>query len=323
MKALYIRQHGPIGDLRVSDVPVPAPKPGEVLVKVEAAGINPSDLVSVQGRFPHAVLPRTVGRDFAGTVVEGPPELAGKKVWGSGGDLGVIRDGTHAEYLAIPQAATAQRPANLSAEEAAAVGVPFVTAYSALITLGGLQQGEWVIVSGAAGAVGQAAVQIAHARGAHVIALLKSATETHASGFAVTEAVATSEKGDLEAVVRQATNGRGADLALNGVGSSIMGAILASLAEGGRQVIYSVLGGQEFKLDLFGFYRNQFKLFGLNTVKLDASACGAILNELAPLFESGALRPPAIGESYPLADAAKAYQRVAAHAGGKVVLTIS
>lgn len=323
MKALYIRQHGPIGDLRVSDVPVPAPKPGEVLVKVEAAGINPSDLVSVQGRFPHAVLPRTVGRDFAGTVVEGPPELAGKKVWGSGGDLGVIRDGTHAEYLAIPQAATAQRPANLSAEEAAAVGVPFVTAYSALITLGGLQQGEWVIVSGAAGAVGQAAVQIAHARGAHVIALLKSATETHASGFAVTEAVATSEKGDLEAVVRQATNGRGADLALNGVGSSIMGAILASLAEGGRQVIYSVLGGQEFKLDLFGFYRNQFKLFGLDTVKLDASACGAILNELAPLFESGALRPPAIGESYPLADAAKAYQRVAAHAGGKVVLTIS
>ncbi|HUK42834.1 MAG TPA: zinc-binding alcohol dehydrogenase family protein [Candidatus Bathyarchaeia archaeon] len=323
MKALYIRQHGPIGDLRVSDVPVPAPKPGEVLVKVEAAGINPSDLVSVQGRFPHAVLPRTVGRDFAGTVVEGPPELAGKKVWGSGGDLGVIRDGTHVEYLAIPQAATAQRPANLSAEEAAAVGVPFVTAYSALITLGGLQQGEWVIVSGAAGAVGQAAVQIAHARGAHVIALLKSATETHASGFAVTEAVATSEKGDLEAVVRQATNGRGADLALNGVGSSIMGAILASLAEGGRQVIYSVLGGQEFKLDLFGFYRNQFKLFGLNTVKLDASACGAILNELAPLFESGALRPPAIGESYPLADAAKAYQRVAAHAGGKVVLTIS
>ena len=323
MKALYIRQHGPIGDLRVSDVPVPAPKPGEVLVKVEAAGINPSDLVSVQGRFPHAVLPRTVGRDFAGTVVEGPPELAGKKVWGSGGDLGVIRDGTHVEYLAIPQAAAAQRPANFSVEEAAAVGVPFVTAYSALITLGGLQQGEWVIVSGAAGAVGQAAVQIAHARGAHVIALLKSATETHASGFAVTEAVATSEKGDLEAVVRQATNGRGADLALNGVGSSIMGAILASLAEGGRQVIYSVLGGQEFKLDLFGFYRNQFKLFGLNTVKLDASACGAILNELAPLFESGALRPPAIGESYPLADAAKAYQRVAAHAGGKVVLTIS
>jgi len=323
MKALYIRQHGPIGDLKVSDVPVPAPKPGEVLVKVEAAGINPSDLVSVQGRFPHAVLPRTVGRDFAGTVVEGPPELAGKKVWGSGGDLGVIRDGTHVEYLAIPQAAAAQRPANFSVEEAAAVGVPFVTAYSALITLGGLQQGEWVIVSGAAGAVGQAAVQIAHARGAHVIALLKSATETHASGFAVTEAVATSEKVDLEAVVRQATNGRGADLALNGVGSSIMGAILASLAEGGRQVIYSVLGGQEFKLDLFGFYRNQFKLFGLNTVKLDASACGAILNELAPLFESGALRPPAIGESYPLADAAKAYQRVAAHAGGKVVLTIS
>src|SRR5579863_6334545 len=142
MKALYIRQHGAIGDLKVSDVPVPIPKPGEVLVKVEAAGINPSDLLSVQGRFPHAVLPRIVGRDFAGTVVEGPAESKGKKVWGSGGDLGIDRDGTHGEYLVIPHQAAALRPANVSAEQAAAIGVPFVTAYSALITLGGLQKGR-------------------------------------------------------------------------------------------------------------------------------------------------------------------------------------
>lgn len=320
MKALYIRQHGAIGDLKVSDAPVPVPKPGEVLVKVEAAGINPSDLLSVQGRFSHAVLPRIVGRDFAGTVVEGPAELVGRNVWGSGGDLGIDRDGTHAEYLALPQEAASPRPANLSAEQAAAVGVPFVTAYSALITLGGLQKGEWVIVSGAAGAVGQAAVQIAQARGARVIALLRSATEAYASGFPGAEAVATSDKGDLEAVVRRATNGRGADLALNGVGSSIMGPIFASLAGGGRQIVYSVIGGQEVTLDLLAIYRNQFKLFGLNTVKLDAGSGAAILNQLAPLFESGALKPQAIAERYPLSDAAKAYERVAAGAGGKVVL---
>jgi len=323
MKALFIQQHGDIASLKVSDIPTTSVKSGEVLVRVEAAGINPSDLVSVQGRFPHAVLPRIVGRDFAGVVIEGPAELIGKKAWGTGGDLGISRDGTHAEYLALPQSAVSVRPANLSAEHAAVVGVPFITAFSALVTLGSLRKDEWVIVSGAAGAVGQAAVQIAHARGARVIALLKSGKEEDASGFPGAEAVATSDKGNLESVVREATGGRGADLALNGMGASIMGAILGSLAIGGRQVVYSAIGGKEFNLDLFAFYRSGWKLFGLDTVKLNASNCAGILDELRPLFESGALQAPAVGERYRLSEARKAYERVAAHAGGKVVLVVS
>src|SRR5579864_1598694 len=118
MKAVYIQKHGAIGDLKVSERPAPSIKPGEVLVQLDAAGINPSDLASVQGRFPHAVLPRIVGRDFSGAVVEGPAELVGSKVWGTGGDLGITRDGTHAEYLALPKQAVARRPGNLSAEQA-------------------------------------------------------------------------------------------------------------------------------------------------------------------------------------------------------------
>lgn len=323
MKALYIQQHGDIADLKVSDVPVPSIKPGGVLVQVEAAGINPSDLGSVQGRFPHAVLPRIVGRDFAGMVVEGPAELVGKKVWGTGGDLGIDRDGTHAEYLVIPREAAALRPANLSAEAAATVGVPFITAFSALVTLGEVKKGEWVIVSGAAGTVGQAAAQIAHARGARVVALLKNAKEGDASRFPGAEAVATSDEGNLESVVREATGGRGADLALNGVGASVFGSIMAALAVRGRQVVYSVVGGREATLDIMAFYRNQFRLLGLDTQKLTAIECAAILNELAPLFESGALKPSVIGERYLLSEAPKAYERVAAHAGGKVILIVS
>jgi NADPH:quinone reductase len=323
MKALYIQQHGDIANLKVSDVPTPSIKSGEVLVKVEAAGINPSDLVSVQGKFPHAVLPRIVGRDFAGTVVQGPEELVGKKVWGTGGDLGIDRDGTHAEYLAIPRQAAALRPANLSAEEAATVGVPFITAYSALVTLGDIKKDEWVIVSGAAGAVGRAAVQLAHAKGARVVALVKNARESPASKLPGVHAVAQSEDNNLESVVREATNGRGADLALNGVGGSIFGSILASLAIRGRQVVYSAVGGREATLDIMQFYRNSFRLLGLDTQKLTTIECAAILNELAPVFESGALKPSPIGERYPLSEAPKAYERVAAHAGGRVVLTMS
>jgi len=323
MKAVYIEQHGSVDELKISDVPVPVPKPGEVLVRVEAAGINPSDIISVEGRFPHAVLPRIVGRDFAGTVVDGPAELVGCKVWGSGGDLGIDRDGTHAEYMAIPREAVALRPAKLSAEEAATVGVPFVTAYSALITLAAIKSGDWVIVSGAAGAVGQAAIQLAQANGARVIALIKDGREEERLRNLGVKAIARSDLSNLESVTRAATDGRGANVALNGVGSSIMGSMLGALAVDGRVIVYSAVGGREFNLDLLSLYREQMQLLGLNTVKLNATACAAILNRLAPIFESGALMALPVGERYPLAEAPKAYRQAAARKGGKVVLTMA
>jgi NADPH2:quinone reductase len=323
MKALYIQQHGALSDLRVSEVPVPVIRSGEVLVKVEAAGLNPSDVGGVQGRFAYAVLPRIVGRDFAGTVVDGPAELVGTKVWGSGGDLGIDRDGTHAEYLAIPRQAAARRPKNLTVEEAATVGVPFITAFSALERFGQLTEGEWVIVSGAAGAVGQAAIQLAHSRSARVVALIKDATQAWVSEAPGVRAVVQSNQGNLEAVVRQVTDGKGADLALNGVGSSIFGSLLAALAVGGRQVVYSAAGGREFSLDILSFYRNQYSLLGLDTQKLHATECAAILNQLVPLFESGALKPSVIAERHLLSDAAQAYGRVAAGATGKIVLVMN
>jgi NADPH2:quinone reductase len=319
MKAIYIEHHGAIEDLKVSEVPVPSIGSGNVLVKIEASGINPSDLGSVLGRFPDAVLPRIVGRDFAGKVVDGPADVNGTEVWGTGGDLGISRDGTHAEYVAIPREAVARRPKNLSTEEASAVGVPFVTAFSALVGVGQLKEGEWVIVSGAAGSVGQAAIEIAHAKGAHVVALIKDADARWVSESGAVRATAQSDQGDLNRVVREATNGKGADLALNGVGGSIFGTLLEALAVEGRQVVYSAAGGREFPLDLLSLYRNQFALFGLDTQKFDATRCAGILSNLAPLFESGALKPPKIAERYKLSQVREAYGRVASGRGVKVV----
>ena len=320
MKAIFIRQHGDTADLKASDVEVPAIGPDEVLVKVEAAGVNPSDVGSAMGRFPDAVLPRCLGRDFAGSVVEGPAELVGLEVWGSGGDLGITRNGTYAEFLALPASAVSRRPGNLSPEQAAAVGVPFITAYSALVTLGGLRQGECVIVSGAAGAVGLAATQLAHARGARVIALVKDSSELSIADSV--EAVAQFDRGNLKAVVDEATGGKGADLALNGVGASIFPPMLDALGEGGRQVVYSAVGGREFVIDILPFYRRQLTLLGLNTALFDATQCARILDSLTPLFEAGAFTPPAIDESYPLDQVAEAYGRVSSGKSGKVVLSM-
>ena len=163
MQALKIYQHGPASRLTAGEAPEPILGAGDVMVKIQAAAINPSDVISAEGRFPDSPLPRILGRDFAGIVVEGPKELMGKKIWGSGGALGISRDGSHAEFLAIPKSAVSVRPNNLSAELAAAVGVPFQTAWVALVERGAVKSGEWVIISGATGAVGSAAVQIAPA----------------------------------------------------------------------------------------------------------------------------------------------------------------
>jgi NADPH:quinone reductase len=323
VNAIYIRQHGPISDLRVSDIPMPSVGPADVLVKVEAAGINPSDLVSVQGKFPGSVLPRVVGRDFAGKVEGGSADLIGTEVWGTGGDLGVSRDGTHAEYVVIPRQAIVSRPKNLSALAAAAVGVPFVTAFSALVRLGQVKEGEYVIVSGAAGSVGQAAIQIARSKAARVIALIRDSSERQAFKSGEIEAIAQSDKGDLNPVVREATNGRGADLAINAVGGNILGTLFDALAVGGRQVVFSAAGGREFSLDVLNFYKKQFALFGLDTQQFDVTHCAGILKDLAPLFESGALKPPPISDQYSLSEVVQAYSHVASGKGGKAVFVMA
>ncbi|HYZ86202.1 MAG TPA: zinc-binding alcohol dehydrogenase family protein [Bryobacteraceae bacterium] len=320
MKALEIEQFGtPSEFLKVVELDDIPPGPDEVQIRVEAAAINPSDVGNVNGKFPTTRLPRIVGRDFAGTVVAGPDDVLGIPVWGSGGDIGFTRHGSHAEFINIPAAAVSRRPANLSAEEAAAVGVPFVTAWSAL-ELARFQPGESVIVSGAAGAVGSAAAELVHAKGGQVIALVRDELESKKPDRTKIDAVAHSSRDDLESVVREATGGKGADVALNGIGASVLPAFLSSMAAGGRMTIYSVaFGGREATLDLFALYRKSHQLLGLDTVAIDVVQGARILSQLRPLFESGKLGKPHIAERYPLSDGPRAYDRVAS-AGGKVVL---
>jgi len=323
MKAIYIDHHSSLDELKVSEIPVPSIGPNDVLVKVEAAGINPSDVASVEGKFSGSILPRVVGRDFAGSVVEGPKELLGAAVWGSGGDLGILRDGTQAEFLSIPRQGAARRPEKLIAEEAAAAGVPFITAFSSLIHLGNLKPGEWVIISGAAGSVGQAAIQIASAKGAHIIALVRGASESWIAQSRNVEAVAQSDQNNLNQIVREKTSGNGADLAINAVGAAIFPELLEALALKGRLVLFSAAGGREATLDIQEVYKNELAVFGLDTQKLNATACAAILGELAPLFDSGALKPPKIVQRFPLSKAADAYKQVATGKSGKVIFAIN
>ena len=320
MKALHITAHGSPSTLKPVEVPHSPLGKNQVRVRIEAAAVNPSDVVSIEGRFPHAVLPRVLGRDFAGRVVEGPPELLGTQVWGTGGDLGISRHGAHAEELVLPVAGISRRPSNLTPEQAASAGVPFTTAWSCLVDAAVLTSGETVVVAGAAGAVGWAAVELAAALGARVVALVKGADDAARVDRTRVVGVARSDLNDLVAVVQQVTDGRGAQVALNGVGGPVLGPLLDSLGPGGRLCVYSAAAGREATLDLFDFYRRRLRLLGINTVFLTVEDGARILDQLRPLFESGRVRPHPSIQPFPLDEAARAYEAVARGSASKVVL---
>jgi NADPH2:quinone reductase len=168
MRAVRFSRYGSPSVPGVQSIPKPDPKPGEALVEVTASAINPSDVKFVSGLF-NPTLPRTPGRDYAGIVVTGSPRWAGKTVWGNGAGFGIGRDGSHAEFVAMPEEWLSEMPANLSMDQAATVGVPYVAAWSALVVGGRVRSGETVLITGASGAVGRAATQIAHWKNARVI----------------------------------------------------------------------------------------------------------------------------------------------------------
>ena len=125
-----LRQATSLDDLELVPEPVGTLPRGadDLLIDVRYAGVNPSDVAAMMGRMPQAVFPRTPGRDWAGVVLEGPADLVGQEVFGSGGDLGITRDGSHGARLVVPRAAAVPKPPGLSLAEAGALGVPFVTA---------------------------------------------------------------------------------------------------------------------------------------------------------------------------------------------------
>src|SRR5271170_3308727 len=169
MRALRFDQFGDPAVLHLADVPDPAGTAQEAVIRIEAASVNPSDVKNVAGSMEWTVLPRTPGRDFAGVVVSGPPEWHGAAVWGTGGDTGFIRDGSHAELMSVPVEALVRKPERLSFDEASTVGVNFVVAWYGAVETAQLAAGETIAVFGVSGGVGGAVAQIARAIGAKVI----------------------------------------------------------------------------------------------------------------------------------------------------------
>lgn len=305
---------------RIHRQPAPEAPAGHAVVRVRAASVNPSDVKASLGMMPHAIWPRTPGRDYAGVVVAGPAALIGQEVWGTGGDLGMTRDGTHASYLVLPLEAVSRKPSTVTIAAAASVGVPFVTAYEGLRRAGLAGPGQRVVVFGANGKVGQAAIQLATRAGARVVGVERgsSAYLGHASDSVP---VFDSTQPDLAARLVEALDGHGADIAYNTVGSPYFETALASLAVGGTQVLISTIE-RSVPFDILAFYRRNLRMVGVDSLKLGAVECAAILDGLKPGFEDGSLQAFEVDPAalLPLDAAADAYRRVLAGSMDRVVL---
>ena len=315
MRALRFAEFGPPSVLHIQEIAIPEPAQGETLVRVEAAAINPSDIGNVAGRFKTTTLPRTPGRDFAGTVVAGSREK-GEQVWGSCPALGIIRDGSHAEYVVVPAEMLSGKPSLLSMAQAATIGVPYITAWASVVRAAQIQAGETILIVGAAGAVGQAATQIANWKQARVIG-----ADTSSDPIPGTESVVNTKSEDLHERVLELTAGKGVDAVFDSVGGPMFEPALRSLGFGGRQVAISSKGDPRVTFNLVDFYHNSSRLLGVDSYGLTSRQIAEIENELQPGFESGVLRPPLI-EIVPFAKAVDAYSRMAAgQAKAKQVLS--
>lgn len=288
MKAVQILNYKDPRDFVPKEIPDPALQPGEVLLRVLYAGINPSDLANTQGFFAdHTVLPRVVGRDFVGKIVQGPPALMGRTVMGSGGDIGFVRDGSFAEYLAVPEAGVVLVPDGLELTHAASLGVPFLAALACLNCLPRSLDGRILLVIGGTGAVGSAATTIARRRGAQVVRTLLKQEELDDLAPSLRDGVFMdlSDGHSLEAETARLTEGRGFDFVLNLVGGKTLEPSLNCLKDYGSMACIASPGQARVEFSLLEFYRRNLSLFGLNTGLNGVVPSATLLRQLMGEFE--------------------------------------
>ncbi|WP_341317427.1 zinc-binding alcohol dehydrogenase family protein [Paraburkholderia sp. IMGN_8] len=319
MKAIQFKSFGGPEVLDYVDLPTPQADADSVVVQVKAASVNPSDAKNVSGHFEHTVLPRTPGRDFSGVVVDGPQPWLGAEVWGTGGDIGFTRDGTHAEFIKIPLGALSRKPTTLSHAQASAIGVNFVVAWLGTVEYARLQAGETIAVIGAGGGVGGAVVQIAKARGASVIAVDRQPLAADSpAGRLIDEYVPFDEH--VTERVKALTGG--ADVVYDTVGGVAFETALSLVKRRGRVLEISGTGKRRVEFDLIDFYHNETQLLGVDSAKLGVAESAPLMTALVEGFESGKLQAPAIAQQFTLERAREAYEAVAAGTRGRVVITM-
>ena len=324
MRALQQTSLNGPADLRlVTDAPIPVPGPGEVLIRVVAAGLNFVDISQARGTFAGGPQPPYVaGIEAAGEVTavgEGVELELGTHVVGVS-----IRGGAFAEYLVLPAVAALPVPAGWDDERALGLVVSWPTALAAL-RLGGLGAGQTVLIHAAAGGTGQAAVKMAKHYGATVIATASPEKHEVVRGLGA-DHVLSSRSADLAAEVLRLTDGVGVDLTLESVGGPTLDASLSATRRvTGRVVVFGLPAGEAALSNWDLVYKHQVQLIGLNIgilIQTTPQLYGEIMGELFRLLATGVLGP-AEPTTYELADGPKVLTELESRATiGKLALLL-
>ncbi|MCS3469317.1 NADPH:quinone reductase-like Zn-dependent oxidoreductase [Pseudomonas sp. JUb42] len=317
MNALQFSRTGDLAALEFVEVAKPVPAEGEVLVEVKAAGLNPSDVKNVLGRFPYTTLPRIPGRDFAGVVVEGPQDLIGQEVWGTGRDLGFFRDGSHAQYLTLSAKGVAHKPKALDFAQAASLGVPYTTAWDAL-QRSLVDANTRLLVIGANGAVGSATLALAKILGAKILAAVRRPEQLKALQAQGYDGILLDKAEDLGSSVNAVFKG-GADVIFDTTGFWLPAAVSA-LAPFGRIAIIAAPVDGHVQLPALALYRKGGCVVGINSLLYNSETCAGMLEQFGKFFDQGLLPLPDGLLETPLSQGLQRYAEVNEGAGDKVIL---
>ena len=328
MSMLALLVSRPNGPLELTELPVPVLAPGEVLVRVAAAGLNPLDTKIRAGAAAHArhPLPAVLGIDMAGVITAVAPGVTdfkvGDEVYGMTGGVGGIQ-GTLAQYAAVDSRLIALKPATLTMHEAAALPLAFITSYSGIVDRAQLQKDQTVLIHGGAGGVGHVSVQLALALGAKVWATASAKNLEVVERFGATPIDYRSQT--VQQYVESCTQGEGFDLVVDTVGGVILDASFAAVKHFGHVV--SALGWGTHALAPLSFreasYSGVFTLYPLLTGR-ERAHHGEMLQEATWMAENGKLRPLLDPRTFDLASAEAAYEAVAdGSARGKIVVAIT
>ena len=331
MRAVTIRAHGDLSRVELTELPVPAPGPGQVRVALRAAALNHLDLFVVGG-LPGLELPmpHVLGADGAGTVealgrgvdsvVEGAEVVLDPGIGSPDAEdyklLGEMVPGTFADHVVVPAENCHPKPAALSWAEAAAFPLVTLTAWRMLVSRARLAAGEWVLIHGIGGGVSLAALQIAGHLGAHaVVTSHREAKRRRALELGAARAIDYRNE-DVVAAVREATDGRGADVVVDNVGEATFAASIRACRKGGRIVTCGATTGPRIPVDVRRVFWRQLSILG--STMGDADEFAAML----ALVAAGRIRP-LVDAVFPLDEASAALERLQnAEQFGKIVLDI-
>jgi NADPH2:quinone reductase len=320
MKAVRINEFGGLEVLQWEDVPEPTPRAGQVLIKVDSAGVNYADIMRRQGNYPGPDLPATLGLEAAGTITDLGEGVSGLSV---GQRVMAMGPQGNAEFVAVNANYVFPYPETVDPVQAGGMPIVFLTAYHLLKTRGQVQPGETVLIQAGASGVGTVAIQLAKAWGARVITTASSPEKLDLTRSLGADETINYVAQDFEEEVRQLTNGNGVELVLECVGGPVLEKSVRCVASYGKLISFGNASGTPASLpgaDIFGANRTVIG-FSMGRSPMGRLNHQEAMDELFPMLAQGQVRL-VVDRVLPMAEAAKAHQHLSNRGSqGKVILT--